>query len=311
MRRIAGVVVLAASVGVGPAPSQKAKVFWFPKPVKPPGYEAPMRPLTRLADLKAKHGGAGDWEELVILDHNTRARVISARPGARVARHLHPDSPEWWVVQEGRIRFEIEHPAGRFQTIEARKGSYVFAPERHLHGLEVIGDAPAIRFEVTLRDATPVWETRPETAPAGIAYLPVTLQTGANPTDVPAEGPDRIHSNIEDLEAAHRDRSSWTEPAQRKNRVRGNFIYGHKKDNRTRPGDRGHFHADFAEFWIVLRGQLRWTIEGQEPFVASEGDIVYAPPSTFHLPEFWGDGPSCRLTSSTYPSANHIYDAPH
>ena len=98
----------------------------------------------------------------------------------------------------------------------------------------------------------------------------------------------------------------------RKNRVRGNFIYGHAKDNPNRPSDRGHLHADFAEFWTVLRGQLRWTIEGApEPFVAREGDIVYAPPQHFHHIEFWGDGPACRLTSSTYPSANHLYDPPH
>jgi oxalate decarboxylase/phosphoglucose isomerase-like protein (cupin superfamily) len=296
--------LLASSIAFPQAP--KPRVFWFPKPAQPTAYQAPMKPVTRLADLKAKHPGQANWEELVILDHNSRGRVISAAPGSKVVRHLHPDAPEWWVVQEGRIRFEIEFPEGKFQTIEARKGSYVYAPERHLHSLEVIGDTPAIRFEVTLRDATPVYESRP-----GDGYFPVTLQTGLNPTDVPSDKSDRLHVNIEDLEAAHRGQSTWSEPAQRKNRVRGNFIYGHKKDARTRPGDRGHFHADFAEFWIVLRGTLRWTIEGQAPFTASEGDIVYAPPSTFHLPEFWGEGPSCRLTSSTYPSANHLYDAPH
>jgi mannose-6-phosphate isomerase-like protein (cupin superfamily) len=304
-------VALAAGLALGQTPKAKPRVFWFPKPAQPAAYTPPMKPLTRLADLKAQHKGEANWEELVILDQNSRARVISAAPGSRVSRHLHPDSPEWWVVQEGRIRFEIEYPEGKINVIEARKGSYVFGPERHLHSLEVVGDTPAIRFEVTLRDATPVYESRPAGAPAGIDYIPVTLQTGENPTDVPSKEPDRIHVNIEDLEAAHRGQSSWSEPSMRKNRVRGNFIYGHKKDNRARPGDRGHFHADFAEFWIVLRGKLRWTIEGQAPFVAEEGDIVYAPPSTFHLPEFWGEGPSCRLTSSTYPSANHIYDAPH
>ncbi len=98
----------------------------------------------------------------------------------------------------------------------------------------------------------------------------------------------------------------------RKNRVRGNFIYGHAKDNPKRtPGYRGHFHADFAEFWIVLRGKLTWTMPGlAEPLLGEEGDIVYAPPKTFHIPEFAGDGPACRLTSSTYPAANHIVDAP-
>ena len=295
------------------AQSKPPRVFYFPKPVKPTAFEPPMKPLTRLADLKAKHWGESNWSELVILDHNTHARVISAAPGSKVMRHLHPDSPEWWVVQQGRIRFEIDYPEGKPQTIEARKGSYVYAPERHLHSLEVIGTEPAIRFEVTLADTTPIFESKPEGVGNGdIEYLPVILQTGLNPTDVPSPGnkPDRIHVNIEDLEAAHRNQSAWSEPAMRKNRVRGNFIYGHVKDN-PKPGDRGHFHADFAEFWIVLRGQLRWTLEGYPPVIGEEGDIIYSPPKTFHRIEFWGDGPACRLTSSTYPSANHLYDAPH
>lgn len=273
-----------------------------------------MKPLVRLADLKARHRGETQWSELVVLDRNTRAQVIQAPPGTKLARHLHPDAPEWWVVQQGRIRFEIEGPDGKFQTIEARKGSYVFAPERHLHSVEIVGDEPAIRFEVTLADATSVWEA-PPAGPIGgdIQFIPVRLSTGPNPSDVPnPDGkPDRTHVNIEDLEAAHHGQSSWTEPSMRKNRVRGNFIYGHARDNPKRaPSYRGHFHADFAEFWIVLRGQLRWIMEGiKEPIVAGEGDIVYAPPKTFHNPEFWGDGPSCRLTSSTYPAANHIFDA--
>jgi mannose-6-phosphate isomerase-like protein (cupin superfamily) len=303
-------IVIAMTLIAVPAPAQR--VLWFPKPVQPTAYQAPMKPVTRLADLKAKHWGSSNWSELVIADRNTKAWVISAAPGSRVERHLHPDAPKWWAVQEGRIRFEIESPEGQFQVIEARKGSYVFAPERHLHSLEVVGDTPAIRFEVTLADATSVFEKKPEGVGSGeIEYIPVRLSTGVNPDDVPTGGkPDRLHVNIEDLEAAHKGQSRWSEPSMRKNRVRGNFIYGHKKDNPPeKPGERGHFHADFAEFWIVLRGQLRWRIEGQEPFVAGEGDIVYAPPKTFHIPEFWGDGPSCRLTSSTYPAANHIFDA--
>jgi hypothetical protein len=71
-----------------------------------------------------------------------------------------------------------------------------------------------------------------------------------NPDDVPSKDPkgDRIHVNIEDLEAAHRSQSAWSEPAQRKNRVRGNFIYGHQKDNPKRvPGYRGHMQYQTNE----------------------------------------------------------------
>jgi oxalate decarboxylase/phosphoglucose isomerase-like protein (cupin superfamily) len=272
-----------------------------------------MRPLVKLAELKAKHRGQANWSELVILDNNSRGQVISAAPGSRVVRHLHPDAPEWWVVQEGRIRFEIEKADGTFEMIDGRKGSYVYAPERLLHSLEVIGNEPAIRFEVTLSAATSVYEKPSEHREAGIEYIPVTLQTGPNPSDVvnPGGVPDRIHFNVNDLASAHRDRSAWTENVMRKNRVRGNLICGHAKDNPKRgPGERGHFHADFAEFWIVMLGRLSWTMEGiEKPLQAEEGDIIYAPPKTFHIPEFAGDTLACRLTSSTFPAANHIYDA--
>src|SRR5437870_4153674 len=153
--------------------AQGPRIFYFPKPVTPAPYRSPMKPLTRLADLKAKHYGSTNWSELVIDDGNTRALVISAAPGSKTARHLYPDSPAWWVVQEGRIRFEIETAQGP-QKVEARKGSYVFAPERRLHSFEVIGDQPAIRLEVTLAAATPVFETRPEGVGRGeIEYIPI------------------------------------------------------------------------------------------------------------------------------------------
>ena len=54
-----------------------------------------------------------------------------------------------------------------------------------------------------------------------------------------------------------------------------------------------------------MLGELRWTFDGDVPSssVAAQGDIVYAPPQTWHAPQFWGkEGLNCRLTSSTYPS---------
>ena len=55
--------------------SQTQHVFYFPKPITPTLYRPPMKPLTRLADLKAKHYGKTNWTELVIDDGNTTAAV--------------------------------------------------------------------------------------------------------------------------------------------------------------------------------------------------------------------------------------------
>ena len=63
---------------------------------------------------------------------------------------MYPDSAAWFAVLEGEIRFEVEKTDRTFEIINATKGSYVFVPERLLHSVEVVGAAPAIRYEVTL-----------------------------------------------------------------------------------------------------------------------------------------------------------------
>jgi mannose-6-phosphate isomerase-like protein (cupin superfamily) len=271
-------------------------------------YDAPMRPVVRLADLKAKHKGQANWTELVVYDKNNRAEVISAAPGSKIPRYLHADAPEYWVVQEGRIRFEIEDALGRFQTFEAAKGDLVLAPERHLHSLEVIGTEPAIRFQVTLPDTTDVYEARPEKPEKGMVYTAVTLSTGNNPDEVPSDGrPDRLFFKIDELQKEHPGRRSWSDLAVRKNRAHANIICGYGADVKRTPGDLGHYHTDFAEMWVVMRGKQSFAIERLDPFVAGEGDVVYAPAKRWHLPEASGEGMSCRLAMTPYPAGNHLY----
>ena len=65
------------------------------------------------------------------------------------------------------------------------------------------------------------------------------------------------------------------------------------------PNDKGHFHAESAEFWLVFAGQIRYAFEGQEPFVASEGDVVYVPANTWHATRYVGPV-ACRLSITEY-----------
>lgn len=289
-------------------PRQPSKIFYAPKPIQPMAYLAPMKPLVRLADLKAKHAGQSNWREQVVYDKNNRAEVISAAPGSKEPRHLHSDAPEYWVVQEGRIRFEVEDPPGKFKYFEASAGDLVLAPERRLHSLEVIGAEPAIRFQVTLPDTTAVYETKPAQAEKGMEYEPVTLSAGDNPDEVPGDGkPDRLFFKLDELQKEHPGKRSWSDLAVRKNRAHANIICGYSADVKHRPGDLGHYHTDFAEIWVIMRGQQSYDIEGLAPFTAGMGDIVYAPAKRWHRPEPSGEGMSCRLAMTPYPAGNHLY----
>ncbi len=77
-------------------------------------------------------------------------------------------------------------------------------------------------------------------------------------------------------------------------------IYGHEKNMPPlNPDDKGHFHAESAEAWLVFSGKIRYAFEGQQPFIASEGDVVYVPSNTWHATRFIGDN-ACRLSITEY-----------
>ena len=79
------------------------------------------------------------------------------------------------------------------------------------------------------------------------------------------------------------------------------IIYGYEKSlPPLDPTDKGHFHPESAEFWLVFAGQIRYAFEGQQPFVASEGDVVYVPAGTWHATRFSGEAPACRLSITEY-----------
>src|SRR4026208_571492 len=171
------VVLLLLVLSIGVSAQEAPRVLFYPKPIVR-DYKPPMKPVTRLADVKAKHKGRVTWREPVIDDGNAVSFLVQEPVGTKHERHMYPDSASWFAVLEGQIRFEVEKTDRTFEVIDATKGSYVCVPERLLHSLEVVGATPAIRYEVTLGpSSTPVFEKKPASTPKGIEYIPVTLST--------------------------------------------------------------------------------------------------------------------------------------
>ena len=74
------------------------------------------------------------------------------------------------------------------------------------------------------------------------------------------------------------------------------------------PSDKGHFHTESSEFWFILLGKIRYSIEGLPTFEADQGDIVYVPKQRWHLASFAGDGMSARLAMNGYPDLAHSFE---
>ncbi|MBI3473808.1 MAG: cupin domain-containing protein [Candidatus Solibacter usitatus] len=281
-----------------------AQELWAPKSDAPGAYAPPHKPWTKLADLKAKHAGQAEWRELIVDDEHLHAVYIQSKPGAKEPRALHPDTRAWWVVMEGQIRFDMEGQ----QPFVASKGSMVQVPMQTLFSLETTSDGPALRFEVNIHGAKTLYTRQADTPQMpGFNWMPVRFFNRA----VGVYGRNnKPHATFDELaKDLEEGRRKGTLKVVEDDRGAANFIYGYEKNlPPINPKDKGHYHPEGAEFWLIMAGQIRYPIEGQGVIIASEGDVVYVPKFTFHAPRWYGQGPSCRLAMNGYPNIAHLFE---
>jgi quercetin dioxygenase-like cupin family protein len=273
---------------------------WAPKPSVLTPYPPGHAPWVKLADVKKKHEGQANWREVVVDDGRLTGEYVSAAPGAAVAARFHPDTREWFAVVEGEVRVHIEGQS----PFTATRGSLVNIPRQTIYSLETIGSAPSLRWVVNVANAKTLYvdgATLPP-APVGTSWAPVTV----NRTPGRYDEFNQPHVNIHAAAAANPKYSGGRVVRDDKSEML--VIYGHEKNlPPLDPGDKGHFHPESAEFWLVFAGRIRYAFEGLEPFVASEGDIVYVPANRWHATRFVGDH-ACRLSITEYVANTLLFE---
>jgi mannose-6-phosphate isomerase-like protein (cupin superfamily) len=287
------VVTMAAQGAATPQPAPQ--IVWSPKLATPPDWTPPHRPHTKLVELMAKHKGQPGWSETMVDDDTLRADYISMAPGGKTPRRMNADTREWWVVQDGRIRFAIDGQ----EPFVASKGYLVQVPYRTFYTMETMGDRPSLRLEVNIARARKMYPIESTPMPvAGIEYVRARVAgrgtyDGRNKPYVDfnavVAGTDRTRQFIHD------------------DRAVANIILG-KGIPPPPPSDKGHFHTESSEFWFILLGQIRYSIEGLPTFIAEQGDIVYVPKQRWHLASFAGDQ-SARLAMNGYVDLAHSFEA--
>jgi mannose-6-phosphate isomerase-like protein (cupin superfamily) len=279
------------------APGSEPQIVWSPKASAPAGWTAPHKPHTKLADLLAQYKGQKDWAETMVDDDTLHADYISMAPGGKTPRRMNADTREWWVIQDGQIRFTIDGQ----ESFVASKGYLVQVPYRTFYVMETVGDRPSLRLEVNIAKARKMYPVSSSPAPVpGVEYVRArvagrgTYDEGNKPFvdfNAVVAGTDRTRRFIHD------------------DRAVANIIIG-KGIPPPSPSDKGHFHTESSEFWFILLGQIRYTIEGLPTFIADQGDIVYVPKQRWHLASLAGDGMSARLAMNGYTDLAHSFEAP-
>ena len=283
----------AIAIAQQPPPRPVPTTVWAEKPVKTPPYKPGLKPWVKLADLKAKHKDQATWHEVIVNDGRLTAEYHAAAPGSKVSKRFHPDTREWFAVVEGEVRVEIEGQ----EPFTATRGSLVNIPRQTIYSVETVGTTPSLRFTLNVSGAKTVFpkEAEPPVPPsAGTAWTEARI----NRTPGRYDEFNQPHANIH-AEAAKNEKYSggrWV----RDDKSEMLIIYGHEKNMPPLdPTDKGHFHAESAEMWLVFSGKIRYSFEGQQPFIASEGDVVYVPSNTWHATRFIGDN-ACRLSITEY-----------
>jgi quercetin dioxygenase-like cupin family protein len=267
-------------------------MVWVPKPMKTPAYKPGLKPWVKLADLKARHTGEANWSEVIVDDGRLTGAYVSAAPGGKGSPRLHPDTREWFAVVEGEVRVEIEGQ----EPFTATRGSLVNIPRQTIYSVDTVGTQPSLRFTLNVSGARTMYpkEAQPPSAPAGTAWTEVRINRAPGRYDEFNAPHLNIHA------AAARDEKYSGGRFVRDDKSEMLVIYGHEKNMPPLdPGDKGHFHAESAEMWLVASGRIRYSFEGQAPFIASEGDVVYVPSNTWHATRFIGDN-ACRLSITEY-----------
>ena len=281
-------VLIAAQQPPRPVPT----TVWAAKPTKTPAYKTGLRPWVKLADLKAAHQGQTRWHEVVVDDGRLIAEYIAEAPGSKLPRRFHPDTREWFAVVEGDVRVEIEGQ----EPFTATRGSVVNIPRQTIYSLETIGSVPSLRFTLNVSGAKTVYprDIDPPAPPPGTTWI----ESRINRTPARYDEFNQPHLNIHAAAAKNEKYTGGRFVRDDKSEML--VIYGHEKNMPPLdPADKGHFHAESAEMWLVFSGKIRYSFEGQQPFIASEGDVVYVPSNTWHATRFIGDN-ACRLSITEY-----------
>jgi quercetin dioxygenase-like cupin family protein len=99
--------------------------------------------------------------------------------------------------------------------------------------------------------------------------------------------PNKLHTRLTDVLAAHKGQASWREPIVRDNLLQADYVQMAAGTKTPR-----QFQPDNPIWWIVQAGEVRFTIEGLEPFVAAKGFLVQVPYRNIYQLEAVGPAPA-------------------
>jgi len=109
-------------------------------------------------------------------------------------------------------------------------------------------------------------------------------------------------ARFDEVVARHPGETSFGDRLVLTELVQGMFIY-----QSAGQGNRRHYHETENEFWVVLKGTLKWEFDDGETVIARAGDVVLAKAGRWHKITVVGDEPTVRF-AVVKPDVLHIFE---
>jgi mannose-6-phosphate isomerase-like protein (cupin superfamily) len=299
-------VAITLCLALGPAIAQEDAQIWYswsPKPSPMTPWKAPNKPIWRLNEIMSAHKGQADWVQPIVRDQDYAADYISMAPGKKTKPQFWADDRIFWYVASGQVRFHIQGQ----EPILASKGWMVQVPYRNIYWMETVGSEPSVRLEVIRNNRTPLFPASRRdagsapTAP-GKTYVLASYRT-------PPDKYDAVNKPYLDFwgDFVKRPPTPGDHPFVADTTNFMNVIRGHGTP--TPPdSNKGHFHIDYNEFWVIAEGTVDYKMEGMPVFTANVGDVVYAPQGRWHRASWAGNAMSTRIAINPRPYGMHNFD---
>jgi mannose-6-phosphate isomerase-like protein (cupin superfamily) len=233
-------------------------------------YEAPNKPIWHIADILKAHRREQSWDQPVLRTPDFDGHYISLEPGAKTKCQIYADDRVFGWIYAGAVKVTID---GQEPKTLSKGWAFNVAP-RLSYCMENTGSEPVIFFRVTPTNQAPSYPDSETPAPLkGYRYVKarITSTGGYDGVNVP-------FFDVDAYGASDRTGERF-------------LLDGHTNANlhldpniTALPPDsaKGHFHANMAEAWVDVFGQLDVLISGVGLVHGLRGDVIHAAEERWH-----------------------------
>ena len=261
-----------------------SRIVWAARKTPETAYKPPNKPVWHIADILAAHRGQKSWDQPVLLTTDFDGHYVSLAPGEKTKCMFYADDRAFGWIYSGQVKITID---GQEAKLLSKGWSFNVAP-RLAYCMENTGDAPVVFFRVTPAGQVPSYPESETPKPVkGYTYVKsrITSTGGYDAPNVP-------FFDVDAYGASDRKGERF-------------LLDGHTNANLHLDADiaelppstsLGHFHANMAEAWVDVYGEIDVLISGVGLVHGALGDVIQANEERWHrATSHPGSGKSIRL----------------